>query len=416
MKTGTNISLFTLTFLACLNCFYSCKPKTKTIAEDKPYVIMLSVDGFRWDYASKANTPNLDYIASKGVKAESLKSSFPSKTFPNHYSMVTGLYPDHHGIVLNMFYDEKMDATYSIGKRDAVENPDFYGGEPIWVTAENQGVTTGSYFWVGSEAPVKGVYPTYWKRYDHNFPFEQRIDSVIAWLQLPEVKRPHLITWYMHEPDHIGHVYGPDSPEIIKTVEYLDSLIGAFFKKIEALPIEINIIITSDHGMGNISSDKTRVLDNYVDTSWFEMIMGWNPNFNLKVKECYLDSAFSVLSNIPNIKCWKSGMVPERFHYGEHSRTLDLIVLADSSWSVIWSWDEEDDRGTHGYDNRNTDMHGIFYAMGPAFKTAMIHPTFQNTDLYSLIAHILGLQPVQTDGSIENVRGMFKEGEKQARR
>ena len=209
MKKNNRFAFFSLIIIFFLIFNYSCKNSEQKTEE--PYVVMLSVDGFRWDYPDKVPTPNLDYIAENGVKAKSLKPAFPTKTFPNHYSMATGLYPDHHGIVLNSFYDEEMDKYYEIRNREAVENPDFYGGEPIWVTAENQNVTSASYFWVGSEAAVNGVSPTYWKKYDHSFHFEQRIDSVIAWLQLPEKERPHLILWYIHEPDNIGYRLGRDS-------------------------------------------------------------------------------------------------------------------------------------------------------------------------------------------------------------
>jgi len=388
-----------------------CKSSTQVTEHKQPYVVMLSVDGFRWDYAEKANTPNLDYIKTNGVMAKSLKPAFPTKTFPNHYSMATGLYPDHHGIVLNSFYDEEMNAYYRISDRDAVENPAFYSGEPIWTTAEKQGVKAASFYWVGSEAPTDGIYPSIWKRYDHDFPFGQRIDSVISWLKLPESKRPHLITWYMHEPDNYGHVYGPDSPEIVEMVEYLDSLIGIFISYINELPYsnEINIIVTSDHGMGNISKDRVVIFDDYIDRDWFEQIQGWNPNYVLKVKEGYLDSAYYALSSAAHIKCWKSSEVPERLHYGSNPRTNDLVVLADSSWTVEWSVRQDDDLGAHGYDNDNTDMHGIFYAMGPAFKESYLHPTFENINLYPLITHILNIQPKATDGSVENIKGMLKD-------
>ena len=179
----------------------------------QPYVIMLSMDGFRWDYTNDVETPNFDSIERVGVKAESLKSCFPTKTFPNHYSMATGLFPDHHGIVLNSFYDEEMDRHYSLMDRKSVQEGKFYGGEPIWVSAEKQGIITGTLFWVGSEAEIKGTRPTYWKQYDHDLPYVDRIDTVISWLQKPEEFRPRLILFYFDEPDGIGHKYGPESPK-----------------------------------------------------------------------------------------------------------------------------------------------------------------------------------------------------------
>lgn len=372
---------------------------------------MLSLDGFRWDYPDKVPTPNLDYIAKKGVKAKSLKPAFPTKTFPNHYTMATGLYPDHHGIVLNSFYDEEMDKYYEIPDRKAVNNPDFYNGEPIWVTAENQDVISASYFWVGSEAPVKGVSPTYCKEYDHYFPFEQRIDSVIAWLQLPEEERPHLILWYIHEPDSKSHRFGPDSREIEDCVVYLDSLIGVFITKIEKLPNNenINIIVTSDHGMCPISKERTVFLNDYVNEEWIDIIQGYNPNFNIKANREFYDTLYAVLRSIPHIKTWKNNEVPERLNYGTNPRVMDFVVLADSSWSIRLEGQKAKDGGAHGYDNDNTDMHAIFYAYGPDFKKGYIQNTFNNVDLYPLIANILNIEPAKTDGDIDNVRMMLVE-------
>jgi alkaline phosphatase D len=407
MKTKTRIFLSLAAIIFGLFIF-SCKTSKQT--EEEHYVVMLSVDGFRWDYPDSISTPNLDFIASKGVKAKSLKPCFPTKTFPNHYSMATGLYPDHHGIVLNNFYAPDMDKHYSIGNREVVENGNFYGGEPIWVTAEKQDVISASFFWVGSEAPVKGIRPTYWKRYDHYFPFEQRIDSVIAWLQLPENKRPHLILWYIHEPDSKGHDFGPDSKEIEETVIYLDSLIGVFINKVEQLPYsdKINIIITSDHGMCNISTDRNVILDEYIQSDWFEHIKGGNPVYCLDAKDEYYDTAFICLNLMPHVKVWEHGKLPKRLNYGTNPRTLDFIIAADSSWSIRWKKQRPYAGGTHGYDNDNTDMHAIFYAMGPAFKINYIHPTFNNVDIYPLISEILKLQPAEVDGKLENVSEMLK--------
>ena len=238
----------------------------------KQYVVMLSLDGCRYDYPQLADMPNLESIARRGVKLESLQPSFPSKTFPNHYSMATGLYPDHHGIVQNSFYDPQMDAYYKIRDRQAVENGDFYGGEPIWVTAEKQGLRTASFYWVGSEAPVQGIHPTRWKVYDHHFPYAARVDTVIAWLKLPEKERPRLITWYYPEPDGVGHRFGPESPQVQAKVEYLDSLIGDFLGKLAQLPIadQVNVIVTSDHGMSRISGDKAIYFDDYLQPAWLD--------------------------------------------------------------------------------------------------------------------------------------------------
>jgi alkaline phosphatase D len=379
-------------------------------AIQKPYVIVLSMDGFRWDYTFKTSTPNLDDIAKKGVKAVALKPCFPTKTFPNHYSIATGLYPDHHGIVNNSFYDPDMKAFYSISNPKATGNGAFYGGEPLWVTAEKQGTLSASYFWVGTEAPVQGIHPAYWKPYVTDFPFDREIDTVIYWLSLPEEKRPHLIMFYLSEPDETGHRYGPDSPEIITTITRLDSLTGVLMQKLKLLPCfsKVNVIITSDHGMSNTYKGKTLFLEDYVRKEWFEAIEGSNPNYNLTVRKEYSDIVYKSLKVVHHMEVWKHGEVPAYLHYGNNPRDGDLILVADSSWSLRWGKrGRNDDGGAHGYDNRNTDMHAIFYATGPAFKKGYVQPVFDNIDIYLLVTNILGLIPAKSDADATHIAGML---------
>ncbi len=385
-------------------------PSWLTGQDSQPYVVMLSMDGFRWDYPDKCHTPNLDRIAAQGVKAHSLQPAFPSKTFANHYTIATGLYPDHHGIVDNSFYDPATGKHYSIRDRQAVEDPSFYGGEPIWVTAEKNSIISASFFWVGSEAPIQGIQPTYWKRYDHDVSFERRIDSVIYWLNLPEEKRPHLITWYMDEPDGIGHGEGPDGKKTLQMVARLDSLLGIFLDKIDALPIadQVNVIVTSDHGMGAVSPDRCINLKEHIDYKWFDEMEGYSPNLTLKVKSEYADTAWKALSSIPHMTAWKHGNVPDSLHYGTNPRTLDFIMVADSAWQYSITGKIPGSAGAHGYNPSNTDMHAIFYARGPAFKVGFVHPTFENIHIYPLICEILGMEPAPVDGHINQVKAMLK--------
>lgn len=400
------LSLITLVFWGCN---IAEEKQTTTEKVSKPYVVMLSLDAFRWDYPDMYNTPNLDSIANVGVKAKSIQSCFPSKTFPNHYSMATGLHPDNHGIVLNRFSDSIL-GEFKLSNRDAVSNPGFYGGEPIWVTAENQGVKSACYFWPGSEAPIKGVYPDVWKKYEEEVPFEDRLDSVISWLKKPSDIRPHLILWYMHEPDDVGHGFGPFADETKRTVEYLDSLVGVFCYKLNQLPIadSVNIIFTADHGMGEISADRTVKLSEHINKEWISDVKGGNPVYFIQPKAEFLDSVYNSLSVIPNMKCWKKNEIPERLVYGKNVRILDLVCVADSAWSIVWDKASYSVGGTHGYDPFNTDMHAIFYADGPAFKENYVHPTFTNINIYPLITEILSLKPAEIDGDLEGVRGMLK--------
>ncbi len=375
-------------------------------------MIMLSMDGFRWDYASKTETPNFDRMVREGVHAASLQPSFPSKTFPNHYSMATGLYPDNHGIVQNNFYDPDLERTFTIKNRDAVGDSVFWGGEPIWETAEKQGVKSASYFWVGTESNAT-FSPSTRKMYDQDFPYSNRIDSVISWMYLPEKERPHLILFYFDEPDGTGHRYGPDSPEIVSTIKMLDEYLGDFLDKLdqaeEDLDIEVNFILTSDHGMGAIPDDKNIILSDIFDPSRIERYHGGNPVYLITPEEDYAQEFYSLLKATTGLKVWNKKELPVHYHYGTNPRIEEFIVEANRGWGISFSARKKGySAGTHGYDPHNTDMHAIFYAKGPAFKKGYRHESFTNVCLYPLIAEILNLQPVETDGSLEQVQSMLE--------
>ncbi len=378
--------------------------------ENNQTTVILSLDGFRWDYPEKTSTPALNLIAGKGVKAVSLIPSFPSKTFPNHYTIATGLYPDHHGLVNNSFYDSALRKSFSLGNKEAKFNPDFYGGEPIWITAQKQGVKTASFFWPGSDVAIQGKYPDMWKEYNQNISFIQRIDTIIKWLSLPGEKRPRLIMAYYHEPDGAGHTYGPDDFRTLKIVHEVDSMTGILYQRIKQLPggNNINFIVVSDHGMGAISSDRNTALRDYVPESWPVRIEGGNPNYNLYADASWTDSAYGALKKAPELEVWHPGEVPGYLNYGTNPRDGNLIVVADSAWSITLKHPGNAfSGGTHGYDIRNTDIHAIFYAAGPAFKHGYVQPSFQNIHIYALLAHLLGIKPAQTDGDLQHIISML---------
>ncbi len=398
---------FTLIVLSFSLSLLACNAQNNDKTEE--YVVVLSLDAFRWDYPTIANTPNLNSIAQNGVTVESFVPCYPSKTFPNHYSMATGLHPNNHGIVCNRFYDKEL-GYYSIGDRNAVENANFYGGEPFWLTAEKQGVKAATFYWVGSEAPVGGVYPSFWKRYDQKVSFEIRIDTVIHWLSLPIEKRPRLVAWYFHEPDAISHRDGPTGPKTLAEVEKLDSLVGVFLQRVAELPHakQINIIVVSDHGMADISSDKYINLNDYIDKDWFEFITGGNPVFGLTPKEQFKEQALLALKSIPNLKVWERNEIPERLHYGSNPRIQDIVIEAESGYSVGLNPNPSRySGGAHGYDNENPDMHGVFFAQGPAFKKGYKHKSILNLNLYNVIVSILGIDPAENDGDMEDIKDLF---------
>ncbi|GIQ57560.1 alkaline phosphatase family protein [Flavobacterium collinsii] len=371
------------------------------------YVVLVSMDGFRWDYAKHFKLQNLDKIAKQGVHAKSMRPSYPSKTFPNHYAIVTGLYPDHHGIINNVFYDAALNESFSLST-NAKNDSRFYGGNPIWNVAEKQGIKTASFFWPGSDTDQKR--PGIYKKYDDKIPYETRIDTVIKWLQLPEKERPHFISLYFDEPDHTGHKFGPLSLENEKAIRKMDTLMGRLSSKLDQLSIgkQINLIIVSDHGMANISNDKKVAVLDYLKPEWLGYKAVINPIMSLQAKPGFQDSIANSLKKVPHIKFWKSNEVPKRLHYGTNPRVHDFVIEAKKGYSLVKESSQDVNGGTHGYDNKEKDMQAIFYAKGPAFKVNKTVGSFQNVSVYPLIAHILGLQIDEVDGKLSEVSSMLK--------
>lgn len=392
--------LLSFTFLLLTTYSYSQSAKDN-------YVVLVSMDGFRWDYAKHFHLQNLDKIAKEGVHAKSMKPSYPTKTFPNHYSIVTGLYPDHHGIINNVFYDSALNEAFSLSS-NAKNDSRFYGGNPIWNVAEQQGVKAASFFWPGSDTDQKR--PGIYKNYDNKIPYGNRIDTVIKWLELPEKQRPHLITLYFDEPDHTGHDFGPLSPENEKMVHKMDSVMGQLSSKLDQLSIgkQINLIIVSDHGMTNISNDKKVIILDYLKPEWLGYKDVINPIMSLQAKPGFKNSIANALKKVPNIKFWRSGEVPKRLHYGTNPRVHDFVIEAKKGYSLAINKTQKTNGGTHGYDNKEKDMHAIFYAKGPAFKVDKEVGTFQNVSIYPLIAHILGLKIEDVDGKFSEVENMLR--------
>lgn len=405
MKRFIIVALIALAVIVLIQDIVNKNRKNSTTV-DKPYVVMLSLDGFRWDYVTKTNTPNFDFIIENGVSATSLEPSFPSKTFPNHYTIATGLYPGNHELISNAFYAPDLKKYYNIRDRNAVENGHFYKGEPIWVTAEAQRVKSASYFWVGSESKIKGYRPSYYKLYDHNFPYEQRLDTVIHWLNLPQEQRPHLITWYIDDPDSKGHEYGPESTEVIQSIELMDSLLGVFISKLNDLPIKdsVNFIVVSDHGMAATNPDKMVYLNDFLNKETVDTAIGASPFTLIYPKEDYKDSVYNILKNVEGIQTWKKEDIPERYHLKQSQRVSEIIVVADSGWNTTFNrGNKYYSNGTHGYDNRNSDMGAIFYGYGSAFKSGYSAGKLYNTDIYNLIAKILDIDAAPNDGKPERI-------------
>ena len=379
------------------------------------YTVIISLDGNRWDYPQYYNTEFFDSLATVGVSAR-MEPSFPASTFPNHYTLATGLVPDHHGLVNNSFWDPGREYSYSMSDPACRYDPYYYGGEPIWITAQRQGVKTGNVYWVGSDIPIKGEYPTYYRNWDEDphWNFEERVDEIVRLMSLPENERPRLVMGYFDEPDHTGHVYGPISPETKEMVEHMDSLMHGLYLRLKALPHgdRINFIVLSDHGMEDISPERFISWHHEIPEGWAENVKGTSPT-SIFVKEGYVDSLYNRLSQVEHLSVWKHGEVPASLNYGTSDRLGDLIVAPDLGWQFASS--PSKNNGAHGYSPKEPDMMVMFRAVGPDFKEGYEAPftegeqsAFRNVDIYPLLCKLLGIKPTATDGNLERIVNILK--------
>lgn len=382
---------------------------TGAYAAGRHTTVIISLDGFRWDYPRMYHTPFFDRLGKEGVQAV-MQPSFPSKTFPNHYTLATGLVPDHHGLIDNRFYDIKSGLTYSIGDIKTKSDPRFYGGEPIWITAQKQGLKCGVVYWPGSDVAIKGMYPTYYQVYDSvpRLTFAQRIAEIERLLRLPEDKRPELVMAYFEEPDHSGHTFGPTSPETRKAVETMDVLLEQLYNDIRALPDgkDINFIVTSDHGMETTRPERIIHLSEYLKKEWTVRVSYSLPTLIFPAKGC-TEKIYKALQSVPHLRVWHKENVPAYLHYGSNANIPAIVALPDPGW-VVSDYNKVA-AGNHGYDPQFSEMHVMFRAAGPDFKQGYRQEKpFRNVDVYSLLAHLLDIRPAQTDGSLSDVSTLLK--------
>jgi alkaline phosphatase D len=360
----------------------------------KPYVILVSLDGFRYDYAKRYHAEHLLALAADGASTpEGMIPSYPSITFPNHYSIVTGLYPEHHDIVANDFYDPALKETYSnsyVGNKLA--DGSWYGGTPLWVLAEQQGMRSASFFWVGSEADVQGVRPTYYLKFDGKFPNGKRVEQVLAWLHLPPEQRPHFITLYFSDTDGAGHRYGPDSPQVADAVHELDGEIGRLMEGIKESKLPVDLIVVADHGMVKVEGAAIH-LDQYgLNPAWFAHIEG---TFLYPKSDADAEKAYKAMrGKSDKFSVYRRAQVPAALHFDSSSREGDPVIVANGPYYLTTSPAglEHVPMGAHGYDvTRMPEMKALFVAAGPDIRHGMLLQPFENVDVYPLVAKILGL-------------------------
>lgn len=395
--------LLTLSVLILIGC----SPEKK-----QPQLLLISFDGFRADYLSKTETPNFDRLIKNGATAEGLIPIFPTKTFPNHYAIATGLYPENNGLIGNNIYDPEMDARYSMGNREAVENPDWYSGEPIWNTVEKAGKKAGTMFWIGSEAPIQNMRPSHWKSYDGSIPNEARIDTVLKWMTW-EQDPVDFGTLYFSFVDSQGHRYGPDSEKVIEAIQQADELVGYLLKEMESNE-SINLMIVSDHGMIEVSPSRKVTLDDFIDVNKIEII-SYSPALMFNVEGEGEQEVFeSLKKNEENFKVYLMENIPDRYHLKNNSRVPEVLMVAEEGYTINTKQFFESrgsdypSGGAHGFDNANPKMDAIFVAYGQAFKKGVKLSRFENIHLYEVMAKILNIEPAPNDGDIDAVIEILK--------
>lgn len=368
--------------------------------------ILVSIDGFRADYLQRGVTPVIAGLAADGVRATAMRPSYPSLTFPNHYTLVTGLRPDRSGIVDNNMEDPaRPGVTFTMAKVEISHDPFWWDqAEPLWVTAEKAGIRTATMFWPGADLAIRGVHPTDWKMYDKHFLADDRVDQLLGWLDKPPPQRARFATLYLDEVDTEGHNAGPDSPEVNAALARMDSAIGRLVAGLKARGLydKTDLVIVADHGMAPTSAERVVYLDDLVppaDVHWVGLgpvaAMGAQPGHEDEV-------ARALLTPRPHVTCWRKADVPARFHYGKNPRVPPFVCQAETGW-VVGTRGHSVNKGSHGFDPYDPLMAALFVAHGPAFRKGAVLPVFDNVDVYPLLAALVGVKPQPNDGNLADL-------------
>ena len=402
--------------VALLGFLSACALQARRDSADTPPLLLVSIDGFRADYLDRGLTPTLRALADGGVRAEFMRPSFPALTFPNHYTLITGLRPDRNGIVANTMEDERMPGErFTSSNRVAIENARWWDeAVPLWTSVQRTGRRAATMFWPGSEAPVHGAHPDHWARFDAKFSEAARVDTVLGWLDLPGSERPTLITLYLDSIDVTGHRHGPDSPELNAALGAVDATLARLMTGLDqrGLRDRVNLVIVSDHGMASTSPERVVHLDDLISQDQAHVVM-WGALTGVVPKTEYRkDVERILLSAHPHMQCHRKTELPVRLHYGSNRRIPPILCIAEHGW-IISSHEtiarkKHFSLGEHGYDTDHPDMRALFIGNGPAFKRGHVVPPFDNVDVYPLLAHLLGIKPEPNDGDIDQVRAALR--------
>lgn len=397
------------------------RPTTPAAGGRSTPLLLVSIDGYRYDYIDRGLSPTLAMLAKNGVQASSMQPSFPTLTFPNHYTIVTGLRPDHHGVVNNTMFDARL-GKFSLGSLNAVRDGRWWAeGTPIWETASRHGLRTATMFWPGSEADIHGRYPDYWKSYKGSVSAEQRVDQILAWLDLPAGQRPTFLTLYFDEVDHAGHVHGPDTPQLNAALRDTDAALARLVQGLHQRGLfdRINLIVLSDHGMASVPASNNVLIDRLIPLDRVQTVsMGILAGFNPKSDSTDDRAAFAKVERTleqphPHMQCWDKTRVPARLAYGSNPRVPQLLCLANVHWRIttgdyLARREGRLNLGEHGFDNAEPLMQALFVAHGPAFRVGAKVGAFPNVDVYPLMTRLLGIPAQPGDGNAEAVKDLLR--------
>jgi predicted AlkP superfamily pyrophosphatase or phosphodiesterase len=400
--------------VACL--LAACRPAATP--EATPIVILVSIDGWRWDYLDRYEAPAIARLAASGVRAEGLIPQFPSKTFPNHYTIVTGLRVGRHGVLSNNMRAPDVPGEFAMSNRDVIADPRWWGGEPIWNTVERQGGLAAPMFWPGAEAPIGGRHATYWMPYEDGMPHEDRVRRLLGWLDLPGEKRPSFLTLYFSVVDTAGHRHGPESVEVRDAIADVDRAMGQLVDGVGRLGLarRVHYVLVSDHGMAPTSAERTIVIDDYLDLSTVEVI-DWAPVLGVTPKDGDVPKLLAALKDRhPRLAVYRREDLPAVYGLTGHPRLPAVIGIADEGWHIAsrrdltrWgSGERTPPGGNHGYDARLKSMQGLFIASGPRLRAGLTVPPFENIHLYELMCALLGVTPAANDGDPAVTRDMLR--------
>lgn len=385
-----------------------------------PTTILISLDGFRADFLQRGLTPTLNSFVAEGVSPKYMLPSFPSVTFPNHYTLVTGLHPESHGVVGNSFWDPTLNEDFFYTDPTRSMQPKWWAdGEPLWVTAEKSNVTAAVHMWPGSEAHIMSLEPTYLDKFNGTEDLTRKVDRILELLDTPDLDRPQLIAAYVPVVDADGHLYGPNSTEIRDTIQKVDSMLHSLFTGLDDRNLAkiVNIVIVSDHGMATTSTDRLIQLDDLIDLDLIDRIDGW-PLYGLRPKNpADLQGLYATLmeeaQHNEHFDVYVKETMPERYHFSNNDRIAPLWVIPQTGWAIVHKKDFDvkeakaqgkvyHPKGLHGYDHEHPLMRSIFIARGPAFphEPNSRLDVFQNIEVYNVVCDSLGIEPKPNNGTL----------------